>query len=102
MKVKARGQHEVFGRQESYLRLGHYSLERGGVLSSANAPRRVDRADGTAGIAITTPMRHALCASERIEAVGGDGRHRYVASDSVRSPQGSPGERIGPGNIAGR
>ena len=77
------------------------SLEWGGILSSANPPRRIDGADGTASIAITTPMRHALGARVRVKGIVRDGRHGHIAGDGVRSRHWRSIARRGDGMIVG-
>lgn len=50
------------------------SLQRGGILSSANSARAIDSADGTAGVTVAPTVRHALGPRIGIEAAVGQGR----------------------------
>jgi hypothetical protein len=60
------------------------SLERGGILSSADAARAVNGADSATGIAITAAVRHALGPSIGVEVqVTGDGGDWHVGGEAA-------------------
>lgn len=58
-------------------------LEWGRVLASANPPWVVDGAHSTAGIAVTTPVRHALRSGIGVKGIGGDGGNWDVVGNGT-------------------